>query len=343
MTVATQHMVYDEEQAKEARLASLVENAQDVIIGVESNGEIWGWNRSAERLFGYSEREVLGRSVAFLVAPDGTRIVEHIARASCTPETFSQLEAVCRCKDGTQVPLWLCISPVPGTSTTPPSVSIVAHDMRSKQVAEDVLRQSLKDKELLLKELHHRVKNNLQIICSLLRLQSGYLAEGPARTMLRSSEERVKCMALVHEELYRSASLSQIGFHVYASELTKQLLRSHGIAPERSHLSLDLEPVELSIDKAVPSGLILNELIANAIEHGCGPDGVLSLSIELRKRGTRIEFRISDRGPGLGRDFDLLTCSSLGIRMVNTLCKQLRGRLSAEDDHGAVFTLEFPP
>jgi two-component sensor histidine kinase len=215
--------------------------------------------------------------------------------------------------------------------------------MRSKQSAEGELRRSLEDKELLLKELHHRVKNNLQIICSLLRLQSAYLPQGPARTMLRSSEERVKCMALVHEELYRSASLSRIGFHVYASELTKQLLRSHGIAPERCHLSLNLEPVEISIDKAVPSGLILNELIANAIEHGCGSDGVLSLSLELRNKGAWIEFRISDRGPGLGRNFDLLTCSSLGIRMVSTLCKQLRGRLTAEDDHGAVFTLEFPP
>ncbi len=331
-----------EARAKVARLASIVDNSQDAIIGIEASGEIWEWNPSAERLFGFSEGEVLGRTIAALFPGDGSDVLDGVSRAISAPHACAQLEVKCTHKNGNEVPVWLFISPVTESSDGKLSVSIIARDMSEKRQAQERLTQSLADKELLLKEVHHRVKNNLQIICSLLRLQSGYVPEGPARAMFRSSEERVKCMALVHEKLYRSESLSRISFSGYVSELTKQLVRSHIVDPAKIHLELHLDQMELSIDKAVPSGLILNELIANAIEYGLGADGVLSLCVILRKKAKVVELVVSDRGSGIPAEIDVVQPTTLGLRVVATLCKQLNAKLSFENDRGAVFRLEFP-
>jgi PAS domain S-box-containing protein len=327
---------------KLSRLASIVDNSQDAIIGIESNGEVWEWNPSAERLFGFREDEVLGCSVSSLLSSNGWDMLGWASQALTLPSAATQVEVQCRRKDGSELPVWLCISPVLDSANGEPGVSIIARDMSEKKLAQERLSQSLTDKELLLKEVHHRVKNNLQIICSLLRLQSGYVPEGAAREMFRNSEERVKCMALVHEKLYRSESLSRVSFNAYISELTKQLVRSHIPDPNKVHLELDLDSVDLSIDKAVPSGLILNELIGNAIEYGCGGDGVLSLSVVLRKKAHMVELVVSDHGVGMPSEVDLVNPTSLGLRVVNTLCKQLNGKLAVGNDGGAVVRLEFP-
>ncbi len=331
-----------EARLKVSRLASIVDNCQDAIIGIESSGEIWEWNPSAERLFGFTEGEVLGQPITSLLSSNGSDLVDAISRALALPDGCAQFEVQCTRKDGTEVSVWLFISPVSESSDSKPGLSIIARDMSEKKLAQERLTQSLADKELLLKEVHHRVKNNLQIICSLLRLQSNYVPEGPARAMFRSSEERVKCMALVHEKLYRSESLSRISFNGYVSELTKQLVRSHISEPRKVHLEMDLDPMELSIDKAVPSGLILNELIANSIEYGLGADGSLSLSVTLRKRAHVAELVVADRGPGMPKEVDVVNPTSLGLRVVGTLCKQLNARLTVGNEDGAVFRFEFP-
>ncbi len=349
-SVARHASEISEAMLKVSRLASIVDSSQDAIIGIEASGEIWEWNPSAERLFGFTEREVLGRSADTLFGSDGSPPVDWLVQALSLPTVCTQVEVQCRRKDGAEVPVWLFVSPIPDRSDGKPGVSIIARDMSEKKITQERLTQSLADKELLLKEVHHRVKNNLQIICSLLRLQSGYVPEGSARVMFRNSEERVKCMALVHERLYRSESLSRISFDGYVAELTKQLVRSHVSDPRKVRLELDLDTVSVSIDKAVPSGLILNELIANAIQYGSGEDGVLTLVVALRKRsntvgdmvGDTVELLVSDRGPGIPATVDLANPTSLGLRVVNTLCKQLSGRLVVERDGGTAFRLEFP-
>jgi PAS domain S-box-containing protein len=341
-TVTRHTSEISEARLKVSRLASIVDNSQDAIIGIESSGEIWEWNPSAERIFGFTEAEVLGRPIVSLLSTHGSGLLDGISQALSSPDTCAQLEVQCTHKSGTQVPVWLFISPVTEASGGRPGVSIIARDMSEKKLVQERLTQSLADKELLLKEVHHRVKNNLQIICSLLRLQSGYVPEGPARAMFRSSEERVKCMALVHEKLYRSESLSRISFNGYVSELTKQLVRSHISDPRKMHVEMDLDSMELSIDKAVPSGLILNELIANSIEYGLGADGALSLSVTLRKKAHVAELVVADRGPGMPKDVDVVNPTSLGLRVVGTLCKQLNAKLTVENEGGAVFRFEFP-
>jgi two-component sensor histidine kinase len=194
--------------------------------------------------------------------------------------------------------------------------------------------------QLLLQEIHHRVKNNLQVICSLLRLQSGYLPEGEARLMFRKSEERVKCIALVHDKLCRSESVSQVSFHEYVADLVRQLVRTYGI--EVNQVSVDLDTIQLSVDKAVPLGLILNELISNALQHGRSADGTFSICVQLRCAAHGIVATVVDHGPGLPERIDPLAAKSLGLRVVQTLCKQLNAKLATHRDGGTAFTLEVP-
>jgi PAS domain S-box-containing protein len=341
-TVTRHASEISEAKLKVSRLASIVDNSQDAIIGIESSGEVWEWNPSAERLFGFTEAEALGHSIGSLLSTNGSDVVDRISQSMASPYECAQFEVQCTRKNGTEVPVWLFISPVTELSDGKPGLSIIARDMSEKKQAQERLTQSLADKELLLKEVHHRVKNNLQIICSLLRLQSGYVPEGPARAMFRSSEDRVKCMALVHEKLYRSESLSRISFDGYVSELTKQLVRSHISDPRKVKLEMNLDAMDLSIDKAVPSGLILNELIANSIEYGLGADGALSLSLTLRKKANTAELTVSDKGSGIPKEVDVENPTTLGLRVVATLCKQLNAKLTVVNEGGAVFRFEFP-
>lgn len=194
--------------------------------------------------------------------------------------------------------------------------------------------------QLLLKEVHHRVKNNLQVICSLLRLQSGYLPDGPARLMFRKSEERVKCIALVHDKLCRSENFSQVSFHEYVADLVRQLVRTYGINVDQ--VAVDLDSVQLSVDKAVPIGLILNELISNALQHGRSADGTFSICVRVRRTAYGIEAKVVDHGAGLPDIIDPLAAKSLGLRVVQTLCKQLNAKLSTTRDDGTTFNLEVP-
>lgn len=194
--------------------------------------------------------------------------------------------------------------------------------------------------QLLLKEVHHRVKNNLQVICSLLRLQSGYLPEGPARVMFRKSEERVKCIALVHDKLCRSENVSQVSFNEYVADLVRQLVRTYGI--EVAQVSVDLDTIQLSVDQAVPLGLILNELISNALQHGRSVDGTFSVCVRVRRTQHGLMVTILDHGAGLPERIDPLEAKSLGLRVVQTLCKQLNAQLSTDRNGGTTFTLEVP-
>ena len=220
--------------------------------------------------------------------------------------------------------------------------AVQRHTAEISQAMQEGISRSIAEKELLLKELHHRVKNNLQIICSLLRLQAGYVPEGPARGLFRNSEERVKCMALVHERLYRSESLTSVGFNGYAAELIRQLLRSYGVDPSQARLTVELEPVELTIDKAVPAGLILNELFTNALKYGKSSEEKLDLRVSLKRNGDFITMLVADQGSGLRHDIDPSNPNTLGLRVVQTLCKQLNATLSLDRNGGSVFSIRFP-
>lgn len=207
----------------------------------------------------------------------------------------------------------------------------------------DRLRSSLDEKEVLLKEIHHRVKNNLQVISSLLNLQSGYVRDRNDVEMFRDSQNRIRSMALIHEKLYQSENVSLVDFPQYARSLATTLFRSYRSDGGNVTLEIDFGDVSLGIDAAVPCGLIINELLSNALKHAfpAGRGGKVVLG--LRAQGGKMRLSVKDDGIGFPRGVDVTHPESLGLQLVNTLVAQIGGVLEVDRSNGTEFRIAFSP
>ncbi|MBF0542143.1 MAG: PAS domain S-box protein [Nitrospirae bacterium] len=206
------------------------------------------------------------------------------------------------------------------------------------------LDTSLKEKELLLSEIHHRVKNNLQIVSSLLKLQSRNINNTKYREIFRNSENQIQTMALIHEELYRSVDLTNINFGDYLGKLTKELFSSYVVDVSRIALLVNIENVILGIDTAIPCGLIINELISNALKYGFPGDkkGAVCVTLKTDPNTEECELRVSDNGIGIKGDVDLSNTQSLGLYLVtNLIDNQLHGSIELKRENGTEFIMRF--
>lgn len=199
-----------------------------------------------------------------------------------------------------------------------------------------------KEKEVLLREIHHRVKNNMQVISSLLKLQSGRIEDKRSVEMLKESQERIKSMALVHEKLYESKDLANIDFGEYIEHLVPILFRSYGVNRGKISLKLNLERVMLKIDKAIPCGLIVNELLLNCLKHAFadGDKGEIEVSLVLINEN-EVELAVSDNGIGIPEELDFRSTESLGLKLVNILTDQIDGKLDLDRSKGTKFQIRF--
>lgn len=218
-------------------------------------------------------------------------------------------------------------------------------DVTERKQAEAALRSSLEEKVSLLKEVHHRVKNNLQIVASLLSLQAGKIEDPQTLEALQDTGNRVRSMALLHEVLYHSESLARIDFAVYSKEICAHLLRSLGASAPQATLDNRIGPIGLPLEQSVPCGLIINELVSNALKHAFpgGRSGTISLELGQTEEGI-LSLRISDDGVGLPPGFDPSKTTTLGLRLVARLANQLNGNFAVaeRDDSGTSFQVVFP-
>ncbi len=215
-------------------------------------------------------------------------------------------------------------------------------NITERKEAEDKLQASLQEKEVLLREIHHRVKNNLQVIQSLISLQSRRIKDGQALDLYKESQRRIHSMALIHERLYQSTNLSRIEFADYLRSLVVHLF--HSMAPNtgRVALKMDLEPVELNINIAIPCGLIISELVSNALKHAFPGERSGEVTVSLRRGDdSSIRLGVKDDGVGLPAEFDVRLSESLGMQIVMTLVSQIDGRLQIGRERGAAFQVEF--
>ncbi len=220
-------------------------------------------------------------------------------------------------------------------------ISCLAHGITDKKEAQRKLLESLHEKEVLLKEVHHRVKNNLQIISSILNLQTAYVGEDPRMLeLLRESQGRIRSMSFIHESLYQNKNFSSIDLAGYIDGLSRNLMLSYSLTG-RVALEKDLEPVQLGLDQAIPCGLILNELISNALKHAFpgGKPGLINLGLHTRQ-GT-VHITIGDDGKGLPDDFDPERDANLGLQLVHTLIAQLDGRIQRTPGPGVGYLITF--
>jgi len=217
-------------------------------------------------------------------------------------------------------------------------------DITERKQIEAEMRASLHEKEVLLKEIHHRVKNNLQVIASMLSLQSTYLEDARTQAALRESQTRVAAMATIHEKLYQSKNLARIDFGDYIRDLTAQLLSSYTSHDRNIRLEIVAEDIWLGVNTAVPCGLILNELVANALKHAF-PDGWADGRVKVqfhRVAADRVCLCVADNGVGISSDIDPQRTGTLGLQLVNTLARQIDGRLEIEKGKDTAFRVTFP-
>jgi two-component sensor histidine kinase len=226
--------------------------------------------------------------------------------------------------------------------------------VREKRQVEEQIKASLKEKEVLLKEIHHRVKNNMQIVYSLLSLQSERIRDEDVLGMIRDTQQRVKSMTFIHERLYQSRDLARIEFGDYVKKLVLSLFNSYGVDYDRLKYKIEIENVFLDINAAIPCGLIINELVSNSLKHafpkrkekaGENNDkakGEIYIGL-ISEKNNKYTLIVSDNGVGFPDDLNFRNTDSLGLQIVITLVEQLEGRIELLREGGATFRIEFSP
>jgi two-component sensor histidine kinase len=205
------------------------------------------------------------------------------------------------------------------------------------------MRAALKEKDAVLKEIHHRVKNDLQLISSLLALQSRSIADSEVRGAFSASQNRIHCVALLHDCLYTSGEFSKVDLSQYVTELAGNLFRAQGVASGRIVLTMDLDKIPLPVDRAAPCGIIINELVSNSLKHAFPEDRQGEVRIDLRGQpGNMVRLVVADNGVGLARGVDWRNSRSLGFRLVRSLCKQLGATIDVRSQEGTQVHLTFP-
>ncbi len=240
---------------------------------------------------------------------------------------------------------WFQISLFPLRESTGEVVGIVAtaYDMTHLKQTQEKLAHALAEKDALLKEVHHRVKNNLQIISSLLNLQFDRVPDPGLRAMVMESQQRIRAMALVHEQLYRSETLMRLDTRVFLDSLVSSLVRSYAVSGAPVEAVVDADPMPLDLDVAIPIALVINELVSNSLKHAfVGPAATPQLLVSLRRAPDgRRRLVVADTGVGMRPEFELARAHTLGLSLVTNLVEQIGGTVSSRTGEGTAFTVTF--
>lgn len=339
------------QQAKLRESQAFFEQSLDM-ISVASTSGYFTRVSPAFKVLGYSEEELLTTPFIDLVHPDDIpATLAEVEKLSQGIKTL-RFENRYRCKDGSYRWISWVSSPDAGgvlygtgrdiTEQKRAAAELEHLNARLRTVNAN-LAASLKEREILLQEVHHRVKNNLQVISSLINLQIAKLEACSSRDALEECRTRVLAIALIHEKLYQSSDYARIPFGEYVRSLTASILSASGVDPSQLHLDLDLEGLRLTVDQAIPCGLVLNELLTNALKHGLKGSlaGVIRVEFLKAAEGHAI-LAVTNDGEPLPPGFDPKACTTLGMHLVSALASQLDGELEVQRQQGTRFVLRFP-
>lgn len=328
----------------------LFETMAQGVVYQDADGRIISANPTAERILGLSLDQMRGRTSIDprwrAIHEDGSDYPGETHPSMIALRTGREVQGIMAVfNPQKESHTWISISAVPQFrpgESQPYQVYTTFADITERKQAEEVIRTSLREKEVLLREIHHRVKNNMQVISSLFNLQAGYIKDEEALRILKEGQTRIRSMALVHEKLYQSGDLSKIDLAGYIQSLSAHLFHVYLVDPNQVRLETEFGDVTLDINSAVPCGLILNELISNALKHAfpAGRKGVLMIRLRRRKDGA-VELRIADNGVGFPKGLDFRRTESLGLQIVSLLVGQLEGTIKLAGKNGTAFTVAF--
>jgi PAS domain S-box-containing protein len=324
----------------------------------DDRGKVIEWNRGAERILGLQRRDALGSmlwDVQFKTALETQRSQEAYERLKSmffdffTTREASWLNHIVETEiqrpDGKRRTIQSIVFPIHLEHDF--MTGNVIRDVTESKETETKLKSLVAEKELLLREVYHRVKNNFQIIASLLNLQSQSISDPQALSVFRESRDRIRTMSLIHERLYQTESLSGVDFGDYAHSLAIELYHSYAADPSKILLKVDAKKVTLGLDSAIPCGLIINELVSNCLKYafpkGWEKKGLIEIILRQNAKGM-VRLIVADDGRGFPEGLDIRRTKSLGLHLVAMLAEQqLHGKLKLERGNGTRFTIEFTP
>ena len=325
------------------RFRAILEVTTDMVGMADKFGRFFYINGAGRDLLGLAPDEPLtGLSLPDVHAPWAADLVALEGLPVALIEGAWQGETAVISRNGPEVPASELILAHKSPSGSVEFLSTIIRDMSEQKEAEVRVKASLEEKEVLLKEIHHRVKNNLQIVSSLLQLQASYIKDPDALNIFEESRDRIKSMALIHEHLYQSNDLAQIDFPEYLRSLHSMVLSAHRSNRTRVETRLHVDPVSLDLDTAIPVGLITNELVTNSLKYAFAGRSVGEIGVRLTKSETgEFLLMVSDNGVGLPEKFNFDKATSLGLRLVRILSKQMRARLEISNGMGTQFRMYF--
>lgn len=324
----------------EERYKTLTEFSPDAIAVIIENIIVFANNASSKLLGAKNIDEIIGKSILNFIHPEFKEISKkrlYAAYIKRKPLDFLE-EKIIDLEGNVK---YIEIGDIPIMYNNKPAVQIVVRDITGRKKLENELKKSLEEKDMMLKEIHHRVKNNLMVIESLLNLQSHYIKDKTALNIFKESQNRAKSMALIHQRLYQSNDLKRIEFGEYSQTLARDLFHSYSVDPNNIKMNIDTDKVMLDVNIAIPLGLILNELISNSLKHAFPEDKKGQINVEFHTKEEKFELSVSDDGIGIPQGFDYKKSDSLGLMLVHSLSDQIRAEVKMDVTNGTKFKITF--
>ncbi len=336
-------IIENKSKERETHLSLITDNMLDLIYQVNKDGVFEYVSPSIKDLLGHEIEDIIGKKdieLIKMIHPDDLGIIIDSLQTAIATLKPKRIQHRYKHADGHYIWVETIGNPLSDEKGEFSGAVYITRDIQELKKIENQLKSSLEEKEVLLKEIHHRVKNNMQVISSLLNLQSKFLNDENAINSLKKSRDRVKAMAIVHEKLYQSEDLSRIDFADYIKKFVNHLLRSYEINSKSIKQRIDVENILLDINFAIPCGLIINELVSNSIKHAF-PECTGEISIKFYSKSDKRILIVSDNGIGFPENLDFQNTKTFGLQLVNTLINQLYGKIELYRDEGSTFKIIF--
>jgi len=327
-------------QESEEKYRAIFESFHDVYYRTDREGLVTLISPSVRNHAGWDPEDIIGHPVTDFYQDPSER--ENFKEKLKESGVINDYELKLLAKNGRVIAVSVSSKIIFSKDGHPIGVEGVLRDITDRKRAEEQVKSSLKEKEVLLQEIHHRVKNNMQIISSLLNLQLRHIGDDRVRDMFKMSRDRIKSMALIHEKLYQSEDLSRVNFAQYIRSLSLHLLHTYNANADRIKLDTEVIDVFLDINKAIPCGLILNELVSNSLKHAFPQNkrGTIRIQLSAGSNGD-VRLGVSDNGVGFSENVDLQKPDSMGLQLVNDLVEQLGGTLELDLGEGTSYQISF--